>query len=460
MSAYDQILDRFEQKSPFAVLVRTILPRLLPAEQLDRLFTETAEKQYQRTLLFSTLMTIMLEVVLKSSPSVHHSCQRHQDDIPVSIKAVYDKLNGLEPNIAAELVRHSVHQLQPLQRVLRAEAPELLPGHRVRIIDGNHFSGTEHRLQGTRTHHAAPLPGFVLAVLDPRYCMFIDMIPCEDGHASERSLFPQIEALVEKNDLWIADRNFATLDLMFNIASNEAFFLMRQHGQLKTWTEVDDEKYVGKTATGRVYEQRIVVTHPQSGKTLTLRRIRLELFEKTRDGETEIVLLTNLRKRPASAIVCCHLYLDRWGIERAFLEMTECLACEMDTLAYPRAAIFAFCLASMLYNAVSLLKSAIAAAHGEEVLENMSWYYAYTETHATWNGMEITLPFEFWSRRVDGMTNRELAAYLKSLAAKINTTKYAKSRRGPKKKVVKKFDPKVKHVSTCKILQQRKNNKE
>lgn len=459
MSAYDQILHRFEQKSPFAVLVRSILQRLLPPAQLDRLFNDTAEKQYERTLLFSTLMTLMLEVVLKSSPSVHHSFKCHQDDIDVSIKSVYNKLNNLEPNIAAELVRHSVRQLRPLQRIMRAEAPPLLPGHRVRIIDGNHFSGTEHRLKGTRTHQAAPLPGLVLAVLDPRYRMFVDMIPCEDGHAQERSLFHHIGPLVEKGDLWMADRNFATLELMFDIASKDAFFLMRQHGQLKTWTEESDEKYIGKTATGRVYEQKIGITHPKTGEVLLVRRIRLELFEKTRDGETEIVLLTNLSKKSAQAVVCCELYRNRWGIERAFLEMTECLSCEIETLAYPKAAIFAFCLAAMLYNAVSLMKSSIAAVHGEEALEEMSWYYAYTETHAVWSGLEIALPFEFWSKRIDGMSDRELGGYLKSLSGKINMTKFRKSRRGPKKKVTKTYDPKVKHVSTFKVLQERRNDK-
>jgi hypothetical protein len=458
MSAYDQILDRFEDNSPFAVLTRTILQKLLPPEQLDQLFKDTAEKQYERDLLFSTLMTLMLETVLKASPSVHHAIKRHQDDINVSIKSVYNKLNNLEPNIAAELVRYSVRQLRPLQRIMRAEAPELLSGHRVRIIDGNSFSGTEHRLKGTRTHQAAPLPGFVLAVLDPRYRMFVDMIPCEDGHAQERSLFSQIGPLVEKNDLWIADRNFATLELMFDISSRNAFFLMRQHGSLKTWTEESEEKKVGKTETGWVYEQKISVTHPKTGETLSMRRIRLVLFEKTRDGETEIVLLTNLSKKSASAKVCCNLYLDRWGIERAFLEMTECLACEIDTLCYPKAAIFAFCLAAMLYNAVALMKSSIASVHGEEALENMSWYYAYTETQSVWSGMEIALPFDFWSRRIDRMSDRELCGYLKLVSGKINMAKFTKSRRGPKKKVKKVYDPKVNHVSTFKVLQERKNN--
>ena len=289
--------------------------------------------------------------------------------------------------------------------------------------------------------------------------MFTEVIPCEDGHAQERSLFPLIKPLVQKNDLWMADRNFTTLELMFDIASADAFFLMRQHGSLQTWTQESEERYVGKTETGSVYEQRIGVTHPKTEKTMILRRIRLVLFEATRDGETEIVVLTNLSKKSTSAKVCCDLYRDRWRIERAFLEMTQCLACEINTLCYPRAALFTFCLVAMLYNAVSLLKSSIAAMHGEEAVENLSWYYVYMETQSVWSGMAIALPFAFWSRRFDRMGDREFADYLKRLSDRIVPSKYAKSRRGVNKKVVKVYDPKVNHVSTFKILQDRKNGK-
>jgi len=70
--------------------------------------------------------------------------------------------------------------------------------------------------------------------------------------------------------------------------------------------------------------------------------------------------------------------------------------------------------------------------------------------------MEIALPFDFWSRRFDGMSDRELVGYLKSLCGKLNMAKYTKNRRGPKKKVTKIRDPKVNHVSTFKILKERK----
>lgn len=455
MNAYQAIFDRFVKKSPFAVLVRSVLQRLLPCEQLNKLFDKAADKQYQRTLFFSHLMTLMMEVVLKSSPSVNHSYKLHQDETPVSVTSVYNKLNGLEPNISRELVKYSVQQFQPTLDILHKNTKPALDGLEIRLIDGNHFSGTQHRLIGTRNHQAAPLPGQALAILDPRLRMIVDVIPNEDGHAQERSMFDQVAELVKENELWIADRNFATLELMFDVAS-VGFFLMRQHGSLTTWITQTKEKYVGKTVTGKVYEQRILLTHPKTGGTMKVRRIRLALFQPTEDGDTDIYLLTNLTRKQANSKKCCELYRTRWGIEEAFLEWTTCLSCEIETLAYPRAAIFAFCLACMLYNAVSLVKGALSYVHGEEAVENLSWYYVYTQTHQVWTGMEIALPYEHWDDLVGAMSHEAFASYLIDLSRKIEIEKYQKSVRGPKKTVKKKYDAKVNHVSTFKILQERK----
>jgi len=62
-----------------------------------------------------------------------------------------------------------------------------------------------------------------------------------------------------------------------------------------------------------------------------------------------------------------------------------------------------------------------------------------------------------WSERFDAMPDEEFCGYLKELSGKIDMSKFAKNRRGPKKKVVKTYDPKVNHVSTFKVLQERKN---
>lgn len=79
---------------------------------------------------------------------------------------------------------------------------------------------------------AGSLPGHSLVVLDPELMLATDMIPCEDGHAQERSLSPEILKLVKERDVWIADRNICTTVLLFGIAERDAFLVIRQHANL------------------------------------------------------------------------------------------------------------------------------------------------------------------------------------------------------------------------------------
>jgi len=70
--------------------------------------------------------------------------------------------------------------------------PPLLRGYRVKILDGNHLAKTEHRLKELRTIGAGPLPGHALVVLEPDVMLATDVFPCEDAHAQERTLLPQV----------------------------------------------------------------------------------------------------------------------------------------------------------------------------------------------------------------------------------------------------------------------------
>lgn len=77
----------------------------------------------------------------------------------------------------------------------------------------------EHRLKELRQISSAPLPGQSLVVLDPSLMLAVDVFPCEDGHAQERSLFDEVLPTVEEDDVWIADRNFCTLNFLFGVAA-------------------------------------------------------------------------------------------------------------------------------------------------------------------------------------------------------------------------------------------------
>lgn len=226
------ILENFVQQSPVTVMMRGILERVMSPEKLDQLFEQTAENQYTRELLFSEVVELMMPVVTGRRRSVYASYLAKKEQLSVSGTSVYNKINGIEAKVSAELVRHSAAQLQPILKQKESRKPELLPGYRVKICDGNALSGTEHRLLVLRDTKAGALPGKSLVILDPALMLAIDLFPCEDGHAQERSLFGDVLETVEANDLSIADRNFCVLSFLGGIAERKAAFVIREHASL------------------------------------------------------------------------------------------------------------------------------------------------------------------------------------------------------------------------------------
>jgi hypothetical protein len=212
----------------------------------------------------------------------------------------------------------------------------------------------------------------------------------------------------------------------------------------------------GRCATGRVYEQRLRLRDAR-GRARVLRRVTIELDQPTQDGDTAIHLLTNLPATKASARKVAELYRQRWTIEGLFLEVAQTLACEIDTLCYPKAALFAFGLGLLATNAVALLKAALRAAHGRKVVqEQVSGYYLALAIRQTYDGMTVAIPAAHWTvfHRLD---DAGMAEALRDMAERVQLARYRKSPRGPKKKP----PPKTRyengaHVATAKILAARK----
>ena len=71
--------------------------------------------------------------------------REQSEKLNVSRTALYNKLNRSEPLITQALVRYTTEQFQPMIAALGGQAQELLPGYRVRILDGNCLGASEHR---------------------------------------------------------------------------------------------------------------------------------------------------------------------------------------------------------------------------------------------------------------------------------------------------------------------------
>jgi hypothetical protein len=451
----DTIFAPFVKERPICVMARAVLERLLDAQRLDDLFARTAERQYTRELLFSSLVHLMSEVVLGVHPTVHAAYQAQKDTLSVSTTALYNKPDRLETGVSAALVRDSAALAEPVVKALRASQPRWLPGYQIKVLDGNHLSSTEHRLKELRSTWAAPLPGQALVVLDQQRMLITDVFLHEDGHAQERRLIDQVLQHVSEEQLWIEDRNFCTLGLLFGMARRGAAFVVRQHGQLPGEL-LGRLTRKGASRSGLVYEQPMLVRDSESGETMRVRRITVKLTEPTRNGDTTLHILSNVPIPRASAAHLARLYGKRWSIETAFFEVTTTLACEINTLGYPKAALFAFCLALMAYNAVSLIKAALRSAHGrQQVNEEVSGYYLALEISRAYDGMMIAIPAPHWALFRE-LSDKEFANALRELAASVNLSKYQKHPRGPKKKPPERMPyQNGTHVSTAKLLARR-----
>jgi hypothetical protein len=445
------ILDRFAKRAPVSVMVRAALEYALAPEALDALFRDTAEQQEEKKLLFSSVVDLMGLVVARVQPSLHAAYQAVSDTLPVSITSVYNKINGTEASVSAALVAHSARQLRP---VIEAMAPGLkpwLPGYRVRVLDGNHLTSTERRLDVLRECSAGPLPGQSLVVLEPDVLLATHMMPCEDAHAQERSLTPEVLALVEAGDCWVADRNFCTYALLSGMVTRQAFFAIRHHAKLRIISSSTLRRR-GRAETGEVFEQKVTL-EGEDGTQFEIRRVLLRLDTPTRDGDVELAVLTNVPARDASAVAIVELYRKRWTLETMFFELTQMLEGELNTMGYPRAALLGFGIALVSYNLLSTAKNALRAAFGaEKVDEEVSSYYLANEARVMSEGLDVVTDPEDWAP-FQRMSANSLARELVKLAGNVRLPAFKRHKRGPKKPVPKRTKyTDTPHVSTARLL--------
>ena len=455
-----QVFERFVHSSPVSVMVRGLLEKILSGQKLDELFERNSKTQYTRELLFSTVVEMMSSVTCGIRPSIHAAYQARTSEIGVSVTSVYNKLNAMEPNVSTQLVRETANEMEAIIRHLKGNLPDWLPGYRVKILDGNALAATEHRLKPLRSCNSAPLPGQSLVVLDPALMLAIDVFLCVDGHAQERSLLNHVLATVEEDDVWIADRNFCTLNFLSGLVARKGYFIIREH-QCLPWHNANEFRYVGSVDGGEIFEQTIHVSD-DDGFLSHLRRVKVVLEQATRDGDQEIFILTNLSVTVATAVVIAQLYRKRWTIESLFQVLTVIFNCEIKALAYPKAALFAFCVALVSYNILSVVLAALRSIYGtEKIGQEVSSYYLVDEIRGTYRGMMIAIPPSEWEV-FEQMSLMELTQTLQNLAGLVNLSAFLRHPRAEKKtrfRLKRQRPAKHPHISTDKILSQTKAKK-
>ena len=144
---FGDILQKFVAKSPATVMVRGLLEQLLNRRALDRWFEATAQAQYTRNILFSSLVGLMLQVVCRTQASVH-AAYRTARSPPRSSRST--------PSCAGSSCRPrrawcGTSRARPdVIEIMNSARPALLPGYRLKYLDGNCLAASEQRLKPLR----------------------------------------------------------------------------------------------------------------------------------------------------------------------------------------------------------------------------------------------------------------------------------------------------------------------
>lgn len=446
---------RLVQEAPEAVMVRTVLEHALAPDAVDEVFEQCRDDQYTRTLLFSSIVGLLTLVVCRVRRSVSSAYTVEKERLGVSLKSVYNKLNATDPQVCVGLFTHAATQMRQVIKELNVPCRPLIDGYQTRILDGNQFAATEHRLKELRTISSGPLPGKALVVWDADLGLISNVYCSEDSYLQERRMALDVLEDVQPGELWIADRNFCTSVFVGQVQVTNAFFLVRRHAKNVRVRLTGEANHRGTTDTGEVYETPVVIEDGFGG-AFAARLIRIELQSATRDRETSLELLTNLPD-DVSAATIADTYRQRWQIETVFFQLDRVFEGEIKTLPHPGAALLAFCLSLIAYNALRVVRATMAVVHGQAAADRVSDYYFTEVVFSDWRALDIFATPEDWSDEFRHAAPKALAARLKAAAGQVDIHRLKKTTRGPKKPPPNRVKNKRKpHVSTHRLLQTRK----
>jgi IS4 transposase len=416
------------------------------------------------------VIELVTRVSLGLRPSLH-AAARTMGTLPVSLAALYDKVNRTEPGILRALVRGSAERLAPVAAAV--DGGTILPGWRLRVLDGNHLPASEKRLAPLRGYRGAALPGQTLVVYDPDSGLVTDLVAGEDAHQSERVLVGPLLASAQPGQLWIGDRHFCTRVVMGGLDESGAGFIVREHAHHPRLAGQGAWRECGRTEMGQLREQLIEVAGvpaPLSASLTSLRgiasrwrRIELALDTPTEAGERVISparlragrLWSNLPEEIGAQRIAT-LYRERWRVEGMFQRLESVLNSEIRSLGHPRAALLGFTAAVLAYNILALLQRCVEQAHRkQEPPPEVSTYHLALHIRSGYEGMLIALPPEQW-RSYDGDPTA-LADRLLQLARNVDPRQVATSKRGPKVAKPKGYVDAATaraHVATARVLAQ------
>jgi hypothetical protein len=438
---------------PLAEGTLSLLAWVLDPEFLGEVFDTHRGRSYESDFKFPVMVSLIQDALLEHGGSAHQAMKR-SDELNVTFQAAYGKLRRVPISLTLGFFAQASDRLREVfPEGAGVALPASLRAFDVIAVDGKKIKRAAKRLKPARGYAGTPLGGKGLAALDVRKGLMLALNAHPDGETNDAplipGLLPQVRERATRRRLWIADRQFCDLRQPVLFAEGGDAYLIRFHPKNSFERAEDVPVREGVDRQGRPYREEWGHLGKAKRRRLWVRRITL-----FREGEEEIILITNLLdadRYPAPDLLAA--YLARWGIERVFQQVTEVFHLRQLISSSPEGTIFqlGFCL--LLYNLIQVVRACLADAQ-RKAAETISLEELFYDVHRELISLSTLLgPPQLAGHFLPARTAPELKTYLRELLACVWEDRWLKS---PKKNIPKSTEPKKPvsggHTSIYRIL--------
>ena len=361
-----ELLDRL----PLAEAGLKLFEHVLDEQFLEGVFKRRRGRCYHKRLSFSNLVWLIRDALVMDHGSGHKSLQRAAEErrLPVKFQNAYGKLSRIPLDLSTELLAEGTKRLNELmpETGTKERWPKSLRRFELMVIDGKKLKNSAKRLKPLRGLPGKVLGGKLLVALSLRKGLAVAMNADPDGERNDVPLTPglveQVRRLEKGAVLWIADRQFSDLGLPALFCEGEDHFVVRRGKRLKFHVDPEAGRREGREASGRRYvEEWGYIGGEKDARRRYVRQITLY-----REGEEDVAIITDLldaAEYPATDLLA--VYLERWGIERVFQQVTEVFELRRLIGSSPWATIFQGAMCLLLYNLLQVVRGYAAEAGGK-----------------------------------------------------------------------------------------------
>jgi hypothetical protein len=349
---------------PLAEATCELLRVVMEEDRLNELFAEHRGRGYEKILTFPQMVRMIGDALLQEGGSGYRVFSRAQEagELETSMVAVYRKLGRLNIALSQAFLADRTDPLREMfpKSARRKPPPSLRPFETV-ILDGKAIKKVAKRLKALRGVAGGLLGGRTLVALHYATGLALALHAEADGDANDSRFVPDLLPVVRERltgfVLWLADRGFCDLNRLTDFTAGGDHFLVRFHPKNGFHLDLSRRVLKGQDAQGRRFLEEWGWLGAESHKKRRYVR-RITLF---RPGEEDVILVTDLlssKDYPARELLA-H-YLERWGIERVFQQVTETFGLQGLIGGTPEATIFQFSFCLLLYNVMQTIRGFVA----------------------------------------------------------------------------------------------------